>query len=108
MRAVAAVGTTVAGLAAAAITGVAAYAVHDPPGKPRDEAAFLSLVGQPGPELGNLMAYADSHPRLVIAEGDQACAWLKRQPYGPRVDPSGYYEPGAFARRYVAATADRP
>jgi hypothetical protein len=47
----------------------------------RDEAEFLSRLSAGG---GRTMRhYADSNERLLISEGDQACAWIDGRPGGP-------------------------
>ena len=43
------------------------------------------------------------NPDSVLAQGEQACAWLDRQPSAPIVDESGSFSVDTLLRRYLAS-----
>src|SRR5204863_1811278 len=80
-------------ISAAAIPSIRERILHR-----RDAGAFNDYVStyidgwrssrDPGGQRRD-KAWALAHPNLVLAEGDQACAWLEKQPDAGQVDPSG-------------------
>lgn len=76
---------------------------------PRDTAAFRdyvttyvgegSSVGLPVPKRDH--DWVAGHPDAVLALGDRACDWLSQRPSAPELDPSGEFQRGHLANRYV-------
>lgn len=80
---------------------------------PRHEAAFFRYVnvnvdgGDPRKDPQDAerdVAWATSHPHVVLAEGDRACRWLAGQPTAPDVDPSNKTDLPVMEDRYLRET----